>query len=251
MANIKQKLLTDKEAKAAKKSVAVGGVPGLTLVVRDLNGRTSKTFVLRVQTNGKSKKYSIGTYGLYNIAQAREIAKDWLIKIRAGTDLKEEIRAKLAEQARPKYDITVEALLHEFLAFEESRGRWSTRGRQTHADLMEEHTFCRVLREVRGDEIGLSGSRVIQPLDVAVVGMLDLQTVCRYTSVTPQGRAFPQPSGMASVSRPRGQEIGSTVGIGQVRGPRCRSRGIITSPVTIRIPHEPRQHPSVVAGVFD
>ena len=45
--------------------------------------------------------------------------------------------------------------------------------RHVYADLVEEHAFCRVLREVRGDEIGLSGSRVIHPLDVAVVGMLD------------------------------------------------------------------------------
>lgn len=55
MANIKQKLLTDREAKAAHKSVTVGGVPGLILSVTERNGRVSKNFVLRVQANGKSK----------------------------------------------------------------------------------------------------------------------------------------------------------------------------------------------------
>ena len=134
MANIKQKLLTDREAKAAHKSVTVGGVPGLILSVTERNGRVSKNFVLRVQANGKSKKYSIGAYGLYSLAQAREIAKDWLVKIKSGTDPKAEIRAKTAESTRPQYDITVEQLLREFIAFEEARGRWSTRGRQTHAE---------------------------------------------------------------------------------------------------------------------
>lgn len=134
MANIKQKLLTDREAKAAHKSVTVGGVPGLILSVTERNGRVSKNFVLRVQANGKSKKYSIGAYGLYSLAQAREIAKDWLVKIKSGTDPKAEIRAKTAESTRPQYDITVEQLLREFIAFEEARGRWSTRGLQTHAE---------------------------------------------------------------------------------------------------------------------
>ena len=41
---------------------------------------------------------------------------------------------------------------------------------------------------------------------------------------------------MAFASRPRGYGIGSTVVIGQVRGQRRRSRGIITNPVTIRTP---------------
>ena len=102
MANIKQKLLTDREAKAAHKSVTVGGVPGLILSVTERNGRVSKNFVLRVQANGKSKKYSIGAYGLYSLAQAREIAKDWLVKIKSGTDPKAEIRAKTAESTRPQ-----------------------------------------------------------------------------------------------------------------------------------------------------
>ena len=134
MANIRQKLLTDKEAKSASSSVAVGGVPGLTLRVRKSGASVSKTFVLRYQSNGSTKWFTIGAYGIYTLAQAREIAKDWLIKIKAGTDPKAEIRAKAAEAERPQYDLTVEQLLREFIAFEESRGRWSTRGRQTHAE---------------------------------------------------------------------------------------------------------------------
>lgn len=134
MANIRQKPLTDKEAKSASSSIAVGGVPGLTLRVRKSGASVSKTFVLRYQSNGSTKWFTIGAYGIYTLAQAREIAKDWLIKIKAGTDPKAEIRAKAAEAERPQYDLTVEQLLREFIAFEESRGRWSTRGRQTHAE---------------------------------------------------------------------------------------------------------------------
>ena len=123
MANIRQKPLTDKEAKSASSSIAVGGVPGLTLRVRKSGASVSKTFVLRYQSNGSTKWFTIDAYGIYTLAQAREIAKDWLIKIKAGTDPKAEIRTKAAVAERPQYDLTVEQLLREFIAFEESRGR--------------------------------------------------------------------------------------------------------------------------------
>lgn len=135
MANVKQKLLTDKEARNATKSVTVGGVPGLILDVRKSGEKLSKTFLLRVQSNGISKKLTIGAYGTYSIAQAREIAKDWLDKIKAGIDPKAEIKAKQEALVKKAADeLTVEAMLRQFLAFEESRGRWSTRGRQTHTE---------------------------------------------------------------------------------------------------------------------
>lgn len=46
MANVKQKLLTDKEASNATKSMPVGGVPGLIFDVRKSDEKLSKAFLL-------------------------------------------------------------------------------------------------------------------------------------------------------------------------------------------------------------
>lgn len=53
MGNRVVSMLTDRQAKLAKKTVAVGGVKGLTLRVRETGTGLSKYFVMRMTVDGK------------------------------------------------------------------------------------------------------------------------------------------------------------------------------------------------------
>ena len=63
MANRAVPLLTDRQAKLAKKTIAVGGVRGLILKVRATSlGNFSRIFQLRMTVDGKTRYLSIGPY---------------------------------------------------------------------------------------------------------------------------------------------------------------------------------------------
>lgn len=71
MANRKTGILTEKEAKTTKRSVAVGGVRGLMLRVSSSGG---KSFVLRRRVDGVERWLTVGRYPEMSLSQARQVA---------------------------------------------------------------------------------------------------------------------------------------------------------------------------------
>lgn len=124
MANRAVSLLTDRQAKLAKKTIAVGGVKGLTLRVRQTQEGLSKIFILRVNMDGKEKNLSLGSYHEVSLEEARKTALDWRNKILKGENPRQEAinerRAKMAS-ANEKKTYSVQRMLLDFCEFGEGR----------------------------------------------------------------------------------------------------------------------------------
>lgn len=73
MGNRVVSMLTDRQAKLAKKTVAVGGVKGLTLRVRETGTGLSKYFVMRMTVDGRPVIQTIGQYPQVSLEEARKI----------------------------------------------------------------------------------------------------------------------------------------------------------------------------------
>ena len=124
MANRVVSMLTDRQAKLAKKTVAVGGVKGLVLRVRETGGGLSKHFAIRMVIDGKSITQTIGPYPQVSLESARKIALEWREKMLAGRRPREEAimerRARrLKEKAARHY--TVQRMLLDYCEFGENR----------------------------------------------------------------------------------------------------------------------------------
>ena len=115
--------LTDREAKNATRTVSVGLVPGLILRVTP----TNKTFVLRIRTAHQDRWITLGSLNDMTVAQARKTAQERLHTIAQNPT------HKVAAPKRAAL-YTVRQMLEEYIESETRRGRWDSRGRQTHAD---------------------------------------------------------------------------------------------------------------------
>ena len=124
MANRAVSLLTDRQAKLAKKTIAVGGVKGLTLRVRETQDGLSKVFILRINVDGKAKSVSLGSYPQVSLEEARKTALTWRNKLLRGENPRqqaiEERRAKLAA-AEEKKSYSVQKMLLDYCEFGEGR----------------------------------------------------------------------------------------------------------------------------------
>lgn len=121
MANRSVGLLTDRQAKLAKKTIAVGGVKGLVLRVRELqSGSYSKIFIIRAVIDGKEKKLSIGSYPEVSLEEARKIAVEWRGKMLKGDNPRQEFIEKRIEKTRlkeSKKTYSVQQMLFDYLDF--------------------------------------------------------------------------------------------------------------------------------------
>ena len=125
MANRCVALLTDRQAKLTKKTVAVGGVRGLSLRVDEKsNGIYSKHFQLRVVVLGKERKVSLGSYPEISLEEARVKALEWRKQMLSGDNPREHeralIREKLQKQQIEKV-YSVRRMLVDFCEFGENR----------------------------------------------------------------------------------------------------------------------------------
>ena len=124
MGNRVVSMLTDRQAKLAKKTVAVGGVKGLTLRVRETGTGLSKYFVLRMTVDGKPVIQTIGQYPQVSLDKARKTALEWREKILSGRRPRDEAilerRAKMLEEKATKH-YTVQRMLIDYCDFGENR----------------------------------------------------------------------------------------------------------------------------------
>ena len=118
--------LTSREVQCLTKTTAVGGVSGLTLRIRS---DAEKTWVLIKMLGGKRRSWKVGNFPKMTLSEARKKAAEMLSAIEAGEDPVEK-----EKPAPATTEVTVEQLLRMFIRAEDARGRWSTRGRQTHAE---------------------------------------------------------------------------------------------------------------------
>ena len=128
MANRVVSMLTDRQAKLAKKTIAVGGVKGLVLRVRETRSGISKFFVMRMVVDGKEVVQTIGQYPQVSLESARKTALEWREKILAGRRPRDEAimerRAKILEEKAAKH-YTVQRMLIDYCDFGENR-LWRT-----------------------------------------------------------------------------------------------------------------------------
>lgn len=120
MANRSVSLLTDRQAKLAKKTIAVGGVRGLVLRVRETQSGISKIFVLRMTVDGKSQYQSIGAYPETSLEEARKIALEWrnqMKKGERGRDVAVEERKQKMTAKEAKNTYSVQQMLFDYLNF--------------------------------------------------------------------------------------------------------------------------------------
>lgn len=121
MANRVVSMLTDRQA---KKTIAVGGVKGLTLRVRATGSGISKFFAMRMIVDGKEVIQTIGQYPQVSLESARKIGLEWREKILAGRRPREEAimerKAKLLEEKAIKH-YTVQRMLIDYCDFGEDR----------------------------------------------------------------------------------------------------------------------------------
>lgn len=124
MGNRVVSMLTDRQAKLAKKTVAVGGVKGLTLRVRETGTGLSKYFVMRMTVDGKPIIQTIGQYPHVSLEEARKIGLEWREKILSGRRPRDEVilerRSKMLEEKTTKL-YTVQRMLIDFCDFGEDR----------------------------------------------------------------------------------------------------------------------------------
>ena len=125
MANRAVPLLTDRQAKLAKKTIAVGGVRGLILKVTQTSlGHFSRIFQLRMTVDGKARYLSIGPYPQVSLDEARKIALVWRNKVSKGENPRQEAideRRKKMAAVEVKKTYSVQKMLLDFCEFGEGR----------------------------------------------------------------------------------------------------------------------------------
>lgn len=158
MANRAVSLLTDRQAKLAKKTIAVGGVKGLTLRVRETQEGVSKVFILRISVDGKPRNVSLGPYPQISLEEARKTALVWRNQMLKGENPREEaIEARKAKTVKgvEKKTYSVQRMLLDFCEFGEKR-YWNNstiKGQKlsrTHAEIvngyMKNHIPAEILK---------------------------------------------------------------------------------------------------------
>lgn len=145
--------LNDKQVMALTKKEGlhpVGGCDGLYLSVKLLkSGRTSCSWVIRIQRKGVKGKKSLGTYPTVSLMQARQMGKDVWGLVYDGLNPFEYLKQKQIklineEKERKQQAINFEDLFDEFLEYKASRD-WkegSKRGRDIKRFIL---TYCEPL----------------------------------------------------------------------------------------------------------
>ena len=125
MANRSVPILTDRQARVAKKTIAVGGVKGLILKVRPISdGNFSRTFQLRMSVDGNLKYLSIGPYPETSLEEARRTALEWRNKVKKGENPRlEAIEARKAKSEAKKVEkiYSVQKMMFDYCDFGENR----------------------------------------------------------------------------------------------------------------------------------
>ena len=126
--------MTEKRLRSLSKDEACGVVPGLMVrVVKLRDGSLAKYFVLRARSI--NRYFTLGKYPELGLSEAFKKAADWKDKIAQGIDPAAEERAKLESLRRNKVEehapdvLTFEKLIYDWIAFNESRGRWSKKSK--------------------------------------------------------------------------------------------------------------------------
>lgn len=123
--------MTEKKLRSLDKPTACGVVPGLWAKVVTLKDGTKATyFVLRARAIGRV--FTLGTYPKMSLSEAFEKAAEWKKKIDQGIDPAEEEKAQkkaLVRKDEPQAEdvLTFEKLIRKWIAFNESRGRWTNK----------------------------------------------------------------------------------------------------------------------------
>ena len=88
-----------------------------------------KTFVLRYYTpeNRNMNRFTIGKFPAISLAEARKLAKDFLLGVQSGNDPMNDKRTKQAEAAKQAARITFDTLCTQFLHDHVSKLRFNTR----------------------------------------------------------------------------------------------------------------------------
>ena len=124
------KSMTDREVLALSKRVgthSVGGVKGLVLRVRQNNdGTMSALWMIRIQSDGKDRKKSLGAYPAVSLAQARQLATKFVAGLSSGRDMFAEAKEEKEEKKRLLKQkavsvITFGSTLNEFLDYKQER----------------------------------------------------------------------------------------------------------------------------------
>ena len=139
------KPLTDKEARTAKTSKAVGGTRGLSVKVHtSKEGITTRCFELRTMIAGERLYFRIGSTDDYTLAQARAIG---VAKLAEWQDKANRHISNLSHKQGSKTQIfTVNDLYEKWLQAQLNRGRWSGQtGEKTVQDMRSR--FLRYLPE--------------------------------------------------------------------------------------------------------
>lgn len=118
--------MTEKRLRSITKSAACGVVPGLWVqVIPRKDGTLGKYFILRERSLGRV--FSLGAYPALGLADAFKKAAAWKDKIAQGIDPSEEekaLRLSLKRAAPAETALTFEALIRQWIDFNEKRGRW-------------------------------------------------------------------------------------------------------------------------------
>ena len=119
--------MTEKRLRKLTTTAGCGVVPGFYVKVAKLrDGSLAKYFILRERSIGRT--LTLGKYPELSLAAAFEKAKNWKAKVAQGIDpAKEEkaARAALNPRKKPNKDAyTYEALIWDWVAFNEKRGLW-------------------------------------------------------------------------------------------------------------------------------
>lgn len=123
--------LTEKKLRTLDKTTACGVVRGLYVKVSKLkDGTLAKYFILRDRSVGRV--FSLGAYPKMSLSEAFEKAAEWKKKIEQGIDPAEEEKAQKKALVRQNEQsaedvLTFEKLIRAWIAFNESRGRWTNK----------------------------------------------------------------------------------------------------------------------------
>ena len=123
--------LTEKKLRTLDKTTACGVVRGLYVQVSKLkDGTLAKYFILRDRSVGRV--FCLGAYPKMSLSEAFEKAAEWKKKIEQGIDPAEEEKARKKALVRQNEQsaedvLTFEKLIRAWIAFNESRGRWTNK----------------------------------------------------------------------------------------------------------------------------
>lgn len=104
---------------AARREIADGGCRGLYLIAQPTGARS---WAIRFRLDGKSCKYTLGTFPAVSLAEARRLAAAALAQIAQGTDPRIEKRQAKSAAAERSRD-TLDRLVPQFIEFQGKRLR--------------------------------------------------------------------------------------------------------------------------------